>query len=312
MSEHARPGLKVRAPGKIVISGAYAVLEGAPAIASAVDRYVVADPAETTPTPTPEVLAAFEQMPAPAYDASALFSGERKLGLGASAAILVASLAAKIVRERGELTDADLAGAVLAPALRAHAEAQGGGSGVDVAASAFGRTIVFRRGDGGPEALLARLPPELVFEVWWSGVPASTSELVRRVHALRERASSRYLKLIEAQASASFDAEVAVKRGDSSGFLRALEAQRQALDALGKAAGAPILDRTARALGDAAAALGGAALPAGAGGGDVLVFARPEPSAPEFGVLARESGYVKLEVSLGARGVHVYSPSSPA
>ncbi len=32
-----------RAPGKIVISGAYAVREGAPAIVAAVDRYAVAD-----------------------------------------------------------------------------------------------------------------------------------------------------------------------------------------------------------------------------------------------------------------------------
>jgi phosphomevalonate kinase len=299
--------MRARAPGKIVISGAYAVLEGAPAIASAVDRYVVADAAGTTPTPTPEVAAAFQHVPAPAYDASALFSGEKKLGLGASAAILVASLAAKVVHERGELADAELAGAVLGTALRAHAEAQGGGSGVDVAASAFGRTIVFRRSDGGPEALLARLPPALVFEVWWSGVPASTSELVGRVAALRERAPGRYLKLIEAQASASLDAEVAVQRSDPSGFLRALDAQRQALDALGQAAAAPIVDGAARALGDAAAALGGAALPAGAGGGDVVLFVGPEPSPPEFAALARGSGYEKLDLTLGARGVHVYS-----
>ena len=32
-----------RAPGKVVLSGAYAVLEGAPALVAAVDRYVVAD-----------------------------------------------------------------------------------------------------------------------------------------------------------------------------------------------------------------------------------------------------------------------------
>ena len=299
--------MKARAPGKIVISGAYAVLEGAPAIASAVDRYVIADAAQTTETPTPEVAAAFAHLPAPAYDASALFSGEKKLGLGASAAILVASLAATVVRERGELADAELAGAVLARALRAHADAQGGGSGVDVAASAFGRTIVFRRGDAGPEALLARLPSDLTFEVWWSGVPASTSELVGRVRTLRERAPGRYLKLIEAQASASLDAEVAVQRGDSSAFLRALDAQRQALDLLGQAATAPIVDRAARALGDAAAALGGAALPAGAGGGDVVLFVGPEPSPPEFAALARGSGYDKLDLTLGARGVHVYS-----
>ena len=34
---------RARAPGKIVLSGAYAVLAGAPAIVSAVSRYVTAD-----------------------------------------------------------------------------------------------------------------------------------------------------------------------------------------------------------------------------------------------------------------------------
>ena len=32
-----------KAPGKLVVSGAYSVLEGAPAIVVAVDRYAVAD-----------------------------------------------------------------------------------------------------------------------------------------------------------------------------------------------------------------------------------------------------------------------------
>jgi phosphomevalonate kinase len=302
--------MKARAPGKIVLSGAYAVLEGAPAIATAVDRFVVADGAQTTQTPTPEVAAAMDGAPAPAVDASALFggpSGDKKLGLGASAAILVASLAAKVALERGVLPDVELASAVFPRALRAHAEAQGGGSGVDVAASAFGGTIAFRRGGERPEALAVKLPANLVVEVWWSGRPASTSELIGRVHALRERARARYVRLIDAQAAASLDAEVALGRGDGVAFVRALDAQRQALDALGTAAGAPIVDAAARALGDAAAALGGAALPAGAGGGDVLVFAGFGASPPEFAALARRSGYDKLELALGARGVHVYS-----
>ncbi len=302
--------MKARAPGKIVLSGAYAVLEGAPAIASAVDRYAVADASLTAPSPTPEVRAAFASAPAPACDASALFGGargEKKLGLGASAAILVATLAAKVAEEQGELDDLELASAIFPRALAAHAAAQGGGSGVDVAAAAFGGTIAFRRGSEHPEALAVKLPANLVFEVWWSGRPASTSELVGRVNALRERARHRYVKLIDAQAAASLDAEVALGRGDAQSFLRSLDLQRQALDALGKGAGAGIVDDAARALGDAAAALGGAALPAGAGGGDVLVFAGLLPSPSEFGALARGSGYEKLELALGARGVHVYS-----
>ena len=35
--------MRARAPGKLVLSGAYAVLEGAPALVAAVDRYALAD-----------------------------------------------------------------------------------------------------------------------------------------------------------------------------------------------------------------------------------------------------------------------------
>ncbi len=38
--------MRARAPGKVVLSGAYSVLRGAPAIVTAVDRYVEADDGE--------------------------------------------------------------------------------------------------------------------------------------------------------------------------------------------------------------------------------------------------------------------------
>ena len=37
--------MRARAPGKLVLSGAYSVLEGAPALVAAVDRYALADDA---------------------------------------------------------------------------------------------------------------------------------------------------------------------------------------------------------------------------------------------------------------------------
>src|SRR5579871_2078485 len=96
--------MRARAPGKLVLSGAYAVLEGAPCLVAAVDRYAVADAARPAPFVTDEVRAAVDAGvldAAPWFDASALRDRapdgtSRKLGLGSSAAILVASMAAAL------------------------------------------------------------------------------------------------------------------------------------------------------------------------------------------------------------------------
>ena len=69
------------------------MLEGAPAIVSAVNRYVIADTNQTTDFVTDEVKSA-KLSSAPWFDATELRDGNHKLGLGSSAAILVASLAA--------------------------------------------------------------------------------------------------------------------------------------------------------------------------------------------------------------------------
>ena len=57
--------MKARAPGKLVMSGAYAVLEGAPALATAVDRYAVADTERAPDRYSREVLAVLSQAEAP-------------------------------------------------------------------------------------------------------------------------------------------------------------------------------------------------------------------------------------------------------
>ena len=94
-----------RAPGKLVISGAYAVLEGAPALVTAVDRYAVADSSKPVSFHTPEVATCLDRREAPDVDPSALREGDLKLGLGSSAAILVASLAAHRKHHHPSATD---------------------------------------------------------------------------------------------------------------------------------------------------------------------------------------------------------------
>jgi phosphomevalonate kinase len=311
--------MRVRAPGKLVLSGAYAVLAGATAVVSAVDRYVSADATRSAERVTPEVREALGAGNAPWFDASALREGGEKLGLGSSAAILVASLAARLVLDRGPLPDGELGRAVMATALRAHARAQGGGSGVDVAAAALGGTLTFRRpgglaagGNAAPETHRVSLPPGLTFETWWSGMPAVTSELVARVAELRSRDAGRHDRLLAAQAEASERAAAAFASASPSELVAACAEQRRALRALGEAAGVAIVTAACDALGAEAERTSGTAWPAGAGGGDVVVYAGLAPSVPAFRELAARHGHRLVPLSLGARGVHLVERGVPA
>jgi mevalonate kinase len=148
------------------------------------------------------------------------------------------------------------------------------------------------------------LPTELVVEAWWSGQPASTPELIGRVAALAERDAAHHRALLDAQSEAAGASAVAVDRGDVDLLLRSLEAQRQALTALASAAEAAIVTPGAARLGECALAERGVALPAGAGGGDVLLFFGLLPSTSNFRALAAECGHVRLDLCFGARGVH--------
>jgi phosphomevalonate kinase len=299
-----------------VLSGAYAVLEGAPALVTAVDRFALADSAREPTFRTPEVAAALallaeegalpsaEALEHPWFDAAALRGGDelaggRKLGLGSSAAILAASLwALRGALQLGDDESARLR--LLRLALAAHARAQGGGSGVDVAAAMLGGTLRVARRDGALEVRPLVLPASIVFEVWAMPSSASTAEFVRRVFAERTRVPACGAAL-ELQCRASERAAEAAERGDAPGLVAALSDQASALGALGDAAEVPIVLPSVRALG---ASLGqeAAFLPSGAGGGDVSLYAGLYPSPPAFRRGAAAEGLLEVELSLGAPG----------
>lgn len=304
--------MKARAPGKILLSGAYAVLDGAPAIVAAVDRYVTADGERPAERVTDEVRVALGAANVPWFDASELRRGDRKLGVGSSAAILVASLAVRVLERMPGASDGALAAEVFAPALAAHRAAQRGGSGVDVAASAYGGVLSFRREQGGsaPSLQALVLPAGLALEVYFSGESASTPELIARVEGLRASEPALHERLLGAQAAAASEAESAALASDAERFVRALSEQGRVLGELGARAGAGIVTRACRALAELAEREGGTALPSGAGGGDVLVFAGTHPSSPEFRALAERLGHELLPLSIGARGVHACPSAS--
>ena len=150
--------VRVLAPGKLVLTGAYAVLDGAPAIVAAVDRYALADDRGAA---------------ASHVDVSALHDDRgQKLGLGSSAASIVATLGLRAHGRGEDLRSAPARAGIFRAAREAHAKEQNGGSGVDIAASVFGGILRYALGRSGPLLALVAFPSTLSFSAYWSGTSA--------------------------------------------------------------------------------------------------------------------------------------------
>jgi phosphomevalonate kinase len=301
--------VRVIAPGKLLLTGAYAVLEGAPAIVAAVDRYAVSDPSRTDERPSAEVRAALGDEPAPHADVGALRDETgRKLGLGSSAAGLVASLGARALA-RGEDPRSPLVRAQIFRAARsAHARVQGGGSGVDVAASVHGGLLRYSIDNEGHATVRAlRVPSDMSIAVYDSGTSSRTSDLRARLDAVRGRPEVelllRRLRDLATRASAALEAS------DVGAFTDLARAFGDSLAAMGRACGAPIVLPAFAELASVARSVDAAFLPSGAGGGDVGVWIGRSHPTEAFAARARTLSMRPLAVGIDRGGLRPESLS---
>jgi len=301
--------VRVIAPGKLVLTGAYAVLEGAPAIVAAVDRYAVAD----TQSPGKIDVRALQD------DAG------QKLGLGSSAASLVASFGARALARGDDPRHSAVRSEIFRSARDAHQRQQGGGSGVDVAASVHGgilRYTVLRGLSRGPGSGAASqgaagagrfetsiravdMPPGLVLAAFWSGTSARTSELLARVDALRARGGA--AAVFSALRGVAEEAADAI--GEAHGFVQRAAGFGRALAALGDAADAPIVPPAFAELSALAEREGAAFFPSGAGGGDVAVWLGVQAPSSVFIARATALALAPLTLAIDHGGVRPESPS---
>lgn len=299
--------MRAFAPGKLVLTGAYAVLEGAPAIAVAVDRGALAD-ASRAGDATPEVAAALGPGErAPRVEASAMFAGDRKLGLGASAAILVASLAALDARRGAALSDPTYREDLFSRARDAHARAQSGGSGVDVATSVYGGAI--RYVVGRPVERVA-LPAGLRVSVFACDASARTSELRAKVDRLAVGDPRAYRATMGRLIEIAEESARALEAGEGAAFVAGLQRTARALADLGVAAGAGIVPDGFEDLEAIAASEGAAFTVSGAGGGDVAVYVGPGTPSAELVARARARNVSPVELSLDEKGVRTMASAS--
>lgn len=314
------------APGKLIVSGEYAVLDGAPAVVLAVDRRATAR--VTTGMPrgsSPFLIAVAAELAARkgdahaaarvaldiACDSSAFYDGVTKLGLGSSAAVTVAATALAL----GTMPPAR--DEILAIAMAAHANAQGArgarGSGADLAASTYGGTIVFATGTP-PTIVKKRWPPSVLLLPFFTGASADTATLVTRVNAARaarKTAVDAALVAIAEASQATANALSAPTDLATTALLGALSLAGAAVDRLAIATGVSLVPDCVVAARSALARLGGTAKTTGAGGGDVGIAVIP--TTADAAVAARlllEAGCLPLRLALDDTGVDLRAAAS--
>lgn len=310
------------APGKLVLIGEYAVTDGFPAVVAAVDRRATVtvddasdlrvrgnDPrwltvptnlvdgeSDAPPGDQPLLFAVMREvqrrgMPLVrghlTVSTTAFSADGKKLGLGSSAAAAVA-FAAVFCDDTDTIYDI---------ARTAHRAFQGGGSGIDVAASSYGGLLRFHGGRAQPAPAL---PIGLAVVVAWTGVPAKTQGFVDAYRALPER--GRHAAAIDAATTRFLDA---AGQGDSGALLRAVHDARTAMHELGRAARIDIVTAEHARIAAIADAAGGAAKPSGAGGGDVAVCFVPAKARAQLERALTAAGLAVVDVAVGAPGVRV-------
>ncbi len=243
----------------------------------------------------------------------------RKLGLGSSSAVTVATVRA--LARFYNLTLDDLA--VYKLALLASEAVQPIGSGGDIAASAFTGWVSYTSPDrwwlhqlrsrisvgelvhmDWPHLRIRRLsPPHLSLRVGWTGAPASTPRLVAGVQAhtrgVRDADYAAFLRASETCLSALMRA---FEEDDAQGVRRQIEENRRLLSDLSSTSGIAIETPQLRRLVEIAEEHGAMAKSSGAGGGDCgIALCLPETDEEGMCAAWRAAGIHPLDLSVYSR-----------
>lgn len=332
------------APGKLVLLGEYAVLEGAPALVMAVDRRARVTLADVDGncseivSPTLGLHARLrlrdgnatwiDEAPAELeWIATLLLRFPQSKGLppfrieldsdafhldhaGARAKLGLGSSAALTVALLGALhAHAKLAPPTLDEAIAAHRAIQHGqGSGIDVAASLAGGLSRFELSGDTARATPTHLPNGLHWCCVYSGRPASTRAMLETVAAWREREPIAFAQRSRELATISSRGIDATAANDAAAFLSSLHDYADALARFGEAAGVDIASREHRAIAAIAADCGCVYKSCGAGGGDVgVTFAVEDVRLRAFAGRVARAGYPVIDLEADPKGLEVAS-----
>lgn len=182
----------------------------------------------------------------------------------------------------------------------------GHGSGVDVAASLRGGAIAYRLHSSAPRIASVAWPSSLHWFGVWSGRPAQTGEMLARMSAWRARAPASYGLLMRDLRLCAEAAVMAIETGNAPALLETIALYAESLRKLGESSGVDIFSLEHRAIGACAAACGVVYKPCGAGGGDVGIALSDDPlRMREFRNRVAREGFREIALELDAQGLDV-------
>lgn len=235
--------------------------------------------------------------------------GTTKLGLGSSAAVIVALAAALRAQllAWGRVAETPGPEDALLENLWIHAEVQDGrGSGLDVAAATLGGLLVYQVREDELDVDLVELPRGIAFATLWTGASASTSELLDGMAAFEERAPAAYAQHMATLTTLTTTGLAACRDDDADAWMDVVRAWTPAMEALGRAADLPLVSGPHAELAALAGGSDTAYKPSGAGGGDVgLLFARSADALANTVRKAEECGYRCVPLRVHPDGVMV-------
>ncbi len=336
--------IEAHAPGKLLLTGEYAVLDGSPAVVTAVD---VAATARLAPAGSGslagESSAPFIVEPGVGLVWTESDPGERGALLSAVAAELenrwpgrcplqfavqLDSQAFRIAGPQGETHKLGLgssaavlgalAGGLFAAAglpsaaltelaLDAHRRFQGGtGSGADVLAALNGGLLVVDVEQHGARALT--WPAGLHLIAVWSGESASTSAMIARYAKARDGHAAEH-STFQSLYTAARQAAQAWSGGDAGEICESVKRYAQSLAALDELAGLGIYTNSHRQLEQLAARMGATYKTSGAGGGDIgFALTADAELAGDLRRAFSDAGFLVLDLDVAAAGLTVSGP----
>jgi phosphomevalonate kinase len=194
-------------------------------------------------------------------------NSDQKFGLGSSAALTVGLIESiyKFNNIRFENTQElyDLA-------MQTHFEVQGKiGSGIDIAASAFGGSGIYKKSEKEYSYQHFDLPEDIFIIPIWTGSSTSTPSFVSKTNQLKKSNSKEYNRIIKELTDFSIQGCDLLLKNDSSNFLDVINRFYESLDELGNSAGIPIISESHKNISDIVKKCNGFYKPSGAGGSDI-------------------------------------------